>query len=138
MLNWIIIFAFRLMKKYPEKYSDERIVELIQNLHKTLFGDIFAGSSYFVSLFVSKSNNTTFYADSVKRLISSQIVDDVTLQPLVIGIKLEIQENSKTVIPIDRRLHKTNRRFNGGMKDVVTRKHNIYRTSLHKTRRTRT
>jgi hypothetical protein len=149
MLNWIIILAFRLMKKDPEKYSDERMVELIQNLHKTLFGDIFAGSSYFVSLFVSESKNTTFYADSVKKLMSSQIFNDVTLQPLVIGIKEEIQSMSE-ITAIDSRVRKTSRN-GGGMKDVVTRKHRhdredvkntrkhkIVTISFHKTRRTKT
>jgi hypothetical protein len=152
MLNWIIILAFRLMKKDPEKYTDERMVELIQNLHKTLFGDIFAGSSYFVGLFVSENKNTTFYADSVKKLMSSDIFGDVTLQPLVIGIKREIQEMSETR-EINMKLHKTTRIGVGGMKDVVTRKnrdfrvedtakhtrkHKIVTISLNKTRRTKT
>jgi hypothetical protein len=131
------------MKKDPKKYSDELIIELIQNLHTTLFGDIFAGSSYFVGLFVSENKNITFYADSVKKLMSSQIFNDVTLQPLVLGIKIEIQKNSKTVIEIDQRLHKTNRLNVGGMRDIVTRKHrhdseDVKNTRKYKTRRTKT
>lgn len=117
ILNWTIILAFRLVKKEPEKYTDENIVELIQNLHKTLFGDIFAGSSYFVSLFVSESKNTTFYADKVKDMMSSQIFDDVTLQPLVLGIKREIQAISETTA-IDLRVRNTSVQLRGGMKTL--------------------
>jgi hypothetical protein len=151
MLNWIIIFAFRLLTREPEKYKDENIVELIQNLHKTLFGDIFAGSSYFVGLFVSDEKNTTFYAESVKKLLSSDILNDNTLGPLVLGIKEEIQKMPEPAI--DSRVRKTTERLRGGMRDIVTRKHRdnrvedtakytrkhkIVTISLNKTRRTKT
>jgi hypothetical protein len=150
MLNWVIIFAFRLLTHEPDKYKDENIVELIQNLHKTLFGDIFRGND-FVSRFVSENKNTTFYADSVKKLMSSDIFGDVTLQPLVIGIKREIQAMSE-ITAIDSIVRNT-KKLRGGMKDVVTRKHRhnrvedtakhtrkhkIVTISLNKTRRTKT
>ena len=84
--------------------------------------------------------------------MSSDIFGDVTLQPLVIGIKREIQEMSETR-EINMKLHKTTRIGVGGMKDVVTRKnrdfrvedtakhtrkHKIVTISLNKTRRTKT
>jgi hypothetical protein len=147
MLNWIIIIAVRLVNEEPEKYTNEQIIELIQNLHKTLFGDIFAGSSYFVSMFVSEPKNTTFYAESVKKLMSSEIFNYVTLQPFVIGIKEKIQAMSETKM-IDPRLRKTNRLNGGtmdvgGMRDNVTRKHrhdhhDVKNTRKYKTRRTKT
>jgi hypothetical protein len=151
MLNWVIIFAFRLLTHEPDKYTDENIVKLIQNLHKTLFGDIFAGSSYFVGLFVSDDKKKTFYAESVKKLLSSDIFDHVTLAPLVLGIKEEIQKMPEPAI--DTRIHKTTVRLGGGMRDIVTRKHRhnrveetakhtrkhkIVTISLNKTRRTKT
>ena len=148
MLNWIIIFAFRLLTHEPDKFTDENIVELIQNLHKTLFGDIFRGSADFVSRFVSDEKNTTFYVNRVNKVMSEQIFDDVTLAPLVLGIKKQIQDMSET-IDIDKRVRMTKRNIRGGMRDIVTRKrhvekntrtrkHKIVTISLNKTRRTKT
>ena len=151
MLNWIIIIAFRLVKNNPKKYSDEQIVELIKNLHKTLLEDILSGSGDFVRMFVSNDKNTTFYAESVKKLMSSYILNDNTLGPLVLGIKEEIQKLPEAAI--DSRVRKTTVRLGGGMRDTVTRKHRDFRVeetakhtrkhkiftiSLNKTRRTKT
>ncbi len=160
MLNWIIIFAFRMVIHDPVKYKYENIVELIQNLHKTLFADIFRGSGDFIGRFVSEDKNTTFYVDRVNKIMSMQIFDDVTLGSLVLGIKEEIQKMSKTV-SIDRRVHTIKKRINVGGKEArtgrgtvgmtrkrsqnpvgvgggMTRKHKIYTISLNKTRRTNT
>ena len=156
MLNWIIINAFRLVKNEPTKYSDKQIVELITNIHKTIFGDIFAGSGDFVGRFVSNDKNTTFYAESVKKLLSSDILNDTTLGPLVFGIKEEIQKLPEPAI--DSRVRRTTVKLGvGGMRNIVTRKHRdfrvedtekhtvkntrkhkIYTISLNKTRRTKT
>jgi hypothetical protein len=151
MLNWIIIFAFRLVTHKPEKYKDENIVELIQNLHKTLFVDIFRGSGDFVSRFVSGDKNMTFYVESVNKVMSMQVFDDVTLGPLVLGIKEEIKNMSETR-KIDSRVHTIKNRIGKdtvgmtrkrsqtpvGVRGGMTRKHKIYTISLNKTRRTKT
>jgi len=147
MLNWIIIFAFRLLTHQPDTFTGENIVELIQNLHKTIFVDIFRGSADFVGRFVSDEKNTTFYVDRVNKVMSEQIFDDVTLAPLVLGIKEEIQKMPEPAI--DGRVGKTTVRLGGGMRDIVTRKrhvekntrtrkHKIVTISLNRTRRTKT
>jgi len=145
MLNWIIIFAFRLLTHQPD-FTDENIVELIQNLHKTLFGDIFRGDD-FVGRFVSDKKDTTFYVESVKKLMGNYIFDDVTLAPLVLGIKEEIQTMPEPAI--GGRIRNTTVGRTGGMRDIVTRKrhveknirtrkHKIVTISLNRTRRTKT
>jgi hypothetical protein len=133
MLNWVIIFAFRLLTHEPEKYKDKQIVELIKNLHKTIFGDIFARSGNFVGRFVSNDRNTTFYAESVIKLMSSEIFGDVTLIPLVLGIKEEIQKMPEPAI--DSRVRKTTRLrgLRGGMRDIITRKHRHERERVEET-----
>ena len=153
MLNWVIIFAFRLLTHEPDKYTDENIVKLIQNLHKTLLGDNFSSivNGIAEGLFVSDDKKKTFYAESVKKLMSSMIFAHENLGPLVLGIKEEIHKMPEPAF--DSRVHKTTVRIGGGMRDIVTRKHRhnrveetakhtrkhkIFTISLNKTRRTKT
>ena len=145
MLNWVIIIAFRLVRDYPGKYSNEQIVKLIENIHNTLVGEIFRRSGDLVNrTFMSDDiDPDAHYITKVKEWMMSKIFDDFALRDIVPGIKEELQklpehqigmtEVTKTdvksqKITSNRKISKTTqkgfRRIGGGVKENnVTRKH---------------
>ena len=145
MLNWVIIIAFRLIRDYPGKYSNEQIVKLIENIHNTLVGEIFRRSGDLVNrTFLSDDiDPDAHYITKVKEWMMSKIFVDFALRDIVPGIKEELQklpehqigmpEVTKTdvksqKITSNRKNGKTTqkgfRRIGGGVKENnVTRKH---------------
>jgi len=93
MLNWVIIIAFRLVRDEPGKYSNEKIVKLIENIHKTLVGEIFHGSGDLANrTFLSDDIDPLWYSKKVKELMMNKIFDDFALRDIVSGIKEELQK----------------------------------------------
>jgi len=150
MLNWVIIIAFRLVRDEPGKYSNERTIELIENIHKTLVGEIFHGSGDLANrMFLSSDTDPALYSMKVKEWMVNEIFDDVSLRELVIGIKKEIQKlpepdisiiepKNPEVIPQkpDPRIHKTTQKgYRGGIgkENKVTRKHRHERERVEET-----
>jgi hypothetical protein len=94
MLDWVIIIAFRLVRDYPGKYSNEQIVKLIENIHETLVGEIFHGSGDLANrTFLSDDiDPDAHYITKVKEWMMSKIFDDFALPDIVPGIKEELQK----------------------------------------------
>ena len=91
MLNWVLIVAFRLRIRDPAKYTDAVIIELIKNMHYTLYGFLLKGS--IATNFIRKTDgNADFYIRGAKDAMKSKIFSDVTLGSLVDAIKGEVQK----------------------------------------------
>ncbi len=90
MLNWVLILAFRLRIREPIKYTDAAIKELIKNMHKALYG--FVTPVSMAKNFTRLDADPKFYTDMSKKNMNTDIFNDVTLTPLVTGIKAQVPQ----------------------------------------------
>jgi hypothetical protein len=91
MLNWVLIVAFRLRIRDPANYTDTAIIELIKNMHYTLYGFLLKGS--IAKNFTKRTDgNADFYIRGAKDAMKSGIFYDVTLASLVGAIKVEVNK----------------------------------------------
>jgi hypothetical protein len=89
MLNWVLIAAFRLRIRDPAKYTDAAIIELIKNMHGSLYGFLVSGS--IADNFTRRTDgNADFYIEGAKKAMKDGIFYDVTLGGLVGAIKVEV------------------------------------------------
>ena len=123
MLNWVLILAFRLRIRDPAKYTDAAIEELIKNMHKALYRFITPESM--AKNFTRLDADPNFYTDMSKKNMNTDIFNDVTLTPLVTGIKAQVPQIPDTknaslssYFPkktIDPRVRKTTVKLGGGI-----------------------
>ena len=124
MLNWVLILAFRLRIRDPAKYTDAAIEELIKNMHKALYRFITPESM--AKNFTRLDANPNFYTDMSKKNMNTDIFNDVTLTPLVTGIKAQVPQIPDTKnaslssyfpkkTTLDSRIRKTTVKLGGGI-----------------------
>ena len=123
MLNWVLILAFRLRIREPIKYTDAAIKELIKNMHKALYG--FVTPVSMATNFTRLDAAPKFYTDMSKKNMNTDIFNDVTLTPLVTGIKAQVPQIPDTKnaslssyfpkkTTLDPRIRKTTVKLGGG------------------------
>jgi hypothetical protein len=123
MLNWVLILAFRLRIREPNTYTDAAIEELIKNMHKALYG--FVTPESMAKNFTRLDADPNFYTEMSKKNMNTDIFNDVTLTPLVTGIKAQVPQIPDTknaslssYFPkkktIDPRVRQTTVRLGGG------------------------
>jgi hypothetical protein len=124
MLNWVLILAFRLRIREPIKYTDAAIKELIKNMNHALYG--FFKTESMAKNFTRLDGNPNFYTEMSKKNMNTDIFNDVTLTPLVTGIKAQVPQIPDTKnaslssyfpkkTTIDPRIRKTTVKLGGGI-----------------------